>query len=332
MFLVEGGAPVGLVSGGCLEEDLAERAVRVLAEGRPETVVYDMRSPDDIVWGLGLGCDGEVRVLLEPIEPAAFPDYLGFIRDCERRRVTAVLATVFDGSADVGLERAQRLLLSSDAGTVSELPGGDIGRSLFQDATHVLDSGRTTVRHYAADAGTADVLLEYLAPSPRLLLFGAGDDARPVARMARQLGWRVSLYDHRPAYAEAERFPDVDEVRQVRYEALKPEDLPIDRWTAVVVMTHHFLNDRAILPLLLATDTPYIGLLGPKKRALNLLDGVGADPELRRRVFGPVGLDIGSETPEEIALSLLAEIQAVFSGRQGGFLRNRDRPLHDPIE
>jgi xanthine/CO dehydrogenase XdhC/CoxF family maturation factor len=321
MFLVEGGSPVGLVSGGCLEEDLAERAAGVLDTGQPRTVVYDMRSPDDIVWGLGLGCNGEVRVLLERIEPPELPAYLRLVRECERRRETAVVATVFERWGEVDLESGQRFLIAGEASAASSPPASEAGRRLMEDAVGVWTEGRTAVRRYDTDAGGAEVLLEYLAPTPRLLLFGAGDDARPVVRMARELGWRVSVCDHRPAYAAAERFPEADEVR--------PADLPVDRWTAVVVMTHHFLNDRAILPRLLSTAAPYIGLLGPKKRAENLLAGVADDTASADRVFGPVGLDIGSETPEEIALSLLAEIQAVFAGRSGGSLRARDRPLHD---
>lgn len=339
MFLAEGLPPVGLVSGGCLEEDLALRAAEVRASGRPSTVVYDMRSPDDIVWGLGLGCAGEVRVLLEVCPepatgrggPAVLPEYMRFIGDCERARSTGVVGTVFESSGTIDLRLGERVLLSDPAGVAPAPPAGDARGRVIADARRVLQSGRSVVRRYQAGPGTAEVLLEYLAPSPRLLLFGAGQDAGPVVRLAQELGWRVSIFDHRPAYAGPGRFPGVDEVWQVDYRLLEARDLPIDRFTAVVVMTHHFLNDRTLLPKLLSTPAPYIGLLGPRKRAQTLLAAAaeGAAGHVRERVFGPVGLDIGSETPEEIALSLLSEIQAVFAGRRGGFLRERDRPLHD---
>jgi len=335
MLVPAGGDPIGLVSGGCLESDLAERAEGVLESGAARTVVYDMRSPDDIVWGLGLGCNGEVRVLLEPLIPGAGDGHLAFLDRCARERRPGVVATVFEGSEGFDPAVGGRLTLDergSEGGSVEPVA---LRAVLLRDAERVLEAGRTAVRSYDLAEGRAKALVEYVAPTVRLLVFGAGNDAPPLVRFARGLGWRVTVADDRPAYATAERFPEADEVALVRFDALDPEAIPVDSRTPVLVMTHHFLHDLELMGFLMASPAPYLGFLGPKQRTDNLLEelakrGVRPTPEQRQRLHGPVGVDLGSETPEEIALAVLAEIQAVMTGRSAGFLRDRRAPIHEP--
>jgi len=236
--------------------------------------------------------------------------------------VRGVVATVFDG---------RRLMLDA-AGRVSrEIADQDLARAIEADAARVLDDRRSAVRRYEPGG---EVLLEYIAPPIRLLAFGAGMDAEPVVEFATRLGWDVTVLDNRVAFADRERFPGAEAVRLVDYERLDPADLSIDEATAVVVMTHHFLNDARLMRSLLPTPAPYVGFIGPRKRIENLLasveeNGITPTAEQLRRLYGPVGIDIGSETPQEIALALVAEIQAVFAGRGAGFLRDRGGPLHD---
>jgi xanthine/CO dehydrogenase XdhC/CoxF family maturation factor len=318
MIFPEDAAPLGMVSGGCLEADLAERAKQVLASGRAATVVYDMRSPDDIVWGLGLGCNGEVRVLLERLDAGGPPEWLRFVDRRLRERKAGVLVTSFSGPS-----AGERFWLGEEG-----LSGGSLD-ALATAARRALEERRSAVV-----TGEREALVEFLPPGIRLLVFGAGGDARPLASMAHQLGWSLTVVDDRPAYALPEHFPAGTRILPLRADQLQGGGVELDGRTPALVMTHHFLHDLDILQYLLPSPAPYIGLLGPRQRAEKLLAelaGRGVVPTAAElaRLHGPVGVDIGSETPEEIALSALAEIRAVLSGRDGGFLRERSGPLHE---
>jgi xanthine/CO dehydrogenase XdhC/CoxF family maturation factor len=336
MLIPEDGERVGLVSGGCLESDLAERAKAVLESGEARTIVYDMRSPDDIVWGLGLGCNGEVRVLLERLEPGSSPGHLAFLRRCARERRAGAVVTVFEGRGSLATAVGRRLTLD-DAGTVEDsIDESRLRSAALDDAKQALAGRRSAVERYEIAGGQVEALVEYVPPAVSLLVFGAGNDALPVVALAKRLGWQVTVADDRPAHARADRFPEADAVELVRFDALDAEALLVDANTPVVVMTHHFLHDLDLMHFLLSTEAPYLGFLGPRQRTENLLGelakrGVRPRPDQLGRVYGPVGVDIGAETPEEIALAVLAEIRAVLSGRTGGFLRDRRAPLHEPF-
>jgi xanthine/CO dehydrogenase XdhC/CoxF family maturation factor len=334
MLIPDEGEPVGMVSGGCLESDLAERARAVLESGQAQTVVYDMRSPDDIVWGLGLGCNGEVRVLLERLAAGSAPGSLGFLDRCARARRAGVVVTVFEGSDALEGAVGQHLTLDETGTTSGSIDESGLRAAVLEDAGRALAERRSAVRSYAFERGRAEALVEYVAPAVSLLVFGAGNDAPPLVEFAKALGWQVVVADDRPAFARPERFPAADAVRLVRFDALDREELSIDAHTAVIVMTHHFLHDLELMRFLLPTVAPYLGFLGPRQRTENLIEeltklGVQPAPDQLDRLYGPVGLDIGAETPEEIALTVVAEIRAVLCGRTGGFLRDRRAPLHE---
>lgn len=332
MLFVEGGPSVGLVSGGCLETDLARRAAEVLSAGAPSTALYDMRSPDDIVWGLGLGCDGEIRVLLEPLLPDGEHPALRFLEAALRTRSAAALLTVFDGgtAAPAG-PGACALVLRSGQVEPAGLEPSDLPRQSLLEA---LERGRSSVRRFGGGEAWFECLVAYLPPRLRLWIFGAGADARPMAGQAAALGWQVEVFDHREAYLKADRFPDAETLHRLDFGNLPLDLLPADDRTAAVVMTHHFLHDVELIRALLRGRAPYVGLIGPLKRRETLMRELqrdeAPDNESASRLHGPVGLDIGAETPEEIALATVAEIQACFTGRRGGPLRERRGPLHDP--
>jgi xanthine/CO dehydrogenase XdhC/CoxF family maturation factor len=334
MYFPDGRAPVGLVSGGCLEADLAERAARVRESDGARVVVYDMRSPDDIVWGLGLGCNGEVRVLLERVEPDDVAQgWPGFVGDLLGRRGRGVLATLISAPPGTASRPGGRLAIDSGGSRFSDLGDSTVEGALAPEVERVLDERRSRVGRFDWPGGEYEVLFEHLAPAPRLLVFGAGGDAAPVVRLASRSGWIVEVADHREAFASASRFPEADRVHLIEGDTPDLSPLAIDADTFAIVMSHHFLRDRAVLGPLLESPVRYIGLLGPRQRAENLLrqlarEGRSVDTD-DPRIHGPVGLDIGAETPDEIALSVVAEIQAVLSGRAGGSLRERRAPLHD---
>ncbi len=287
------GTRLGSISGGCLEEDVVARAGQVRTSGRPEAVIYDTTSENDLVWGVGLGCHGVVRVLIENVAP--HPAWAAALsRSFEQRRATA-LAVVHEGD-----DRASW-------GTRLAAPGD------------CPDPGR--------------LFLDTIAPPIALIIFGAGDDAQPLARLAHELGWRVTIADPRPAFATAARFPTARSIVVGATDSLVGQTAP-DANTLTVVMTHHYVHDLPILRALLSRPLAYLGLLGPKKRADKILadlasTGLIVTEEQRARLHAPVGLDLGADSPEQVALSMLAEMQSVLAGRDARPLRDRTRPIHE---
>jgi xanthine dehydrogenase accessory factor len=278
MLLMSDGSYIGLLSGGCLESDLQIHAREVLESGLARAVEYDTRGPDDTLFGVGAGCEGTMRVLLEPA---------GAKSPAEAALASAgAIAQRGDSTSLVMVHDSAQLRL----GTYSDdalLPGAERARAFVQT----------------------------LSPPPHLLICGAAPDAQPVVSTARALGWRVSVVDHRPSYAVAERFAGAE--LHVAHPKLLRGKVDLTSCHAAVVMSHHLPSDEIYLRELAAAGTPaYVGLLGPKARRRRLAQELGSDMELlNTRIRGPVGLDIGAATPEGIALSIIGQIHAWLAGR-----------------
>jgi len=305
---------VGLISGGCLEGDLTERARAVRESGEPLRVRYDSTADDDIVWGLGLGCAGVVDVLLQRVSSES-PGPLRALarsRAGDAQELATAIASHGPGAPALG--------------SLAEPPAASLARVRREGRRHV-----ATLREGALHC---ELLVERLEPPRSLLVCGAGPDAVSVVRFAAALDFAVTVLDARPAYARAERFPDAARVVLCDPERAGDE-IDVDARSAAIVMTHHYLHDRALLGWLLASPAPYVGLLGPKQRGEDLLadlrkQGICIGDEERGRLYHPAGLDIGAEGPDEIAIALLAEVRAVLAGRRGRPLRERKAPIHDP--
>ena len=298
----------GLVSGGCLEGDLAERARGVLAANEPRAVSFDMRDEADDLWGLGVGCNGLIRVFLQPLTAGEEYQPFAAIARCLLTGEPAVVATVV--AAGGGSELAPGATLVWDGRD----PGTALHRSLAPGCRAVQETGKATYR--TEEDGTA-VLYAPLKPIPRLLVLGAGLDAVPVVNMAAELGWRVTVADHRPAYLEKGVFTAAERALLIRPASMNRELEPA-QFDAVIVMSHHLLTDQTYLEQLADVEVGYLGVLGPKDRKDRLLEAMGKTGEvLRERLMGPVGIDIGAEEPESIALSLLAEMHTVLAGASG---------------
>jgi xanthine dehydrogenase accessory factor len=328
LLITETGQCVGVISGGCLENDVAEQAQSVLATGKPKCVVYDAIANEDLLWGLGLGCKGLVQILIEPLHPSHNP--LTLIANCLSDRQTGVLATVFR-TEGLTTPIASHLMLYPNGEVVHNLQDTLLIDRLIADTRCALHSLQSTVIHYDFPTGSADLWIEVIQPPIPIVIFGAGQDAIPVAQFSKALGWHVTVVDHRPKYANRDRFPMADQIKIIRSEN-GLGTLPIDSRTAVVLMTHNYFNDRELLKVLLPSPVRYLGLLGPKHRTKQLLEDLNAEglamPSHQPHFYAPIGLDIGAETPEAIALSIVAEIQAVFANRSGGALRDRTAPIH----
>jgi xanthine/CO dehydrogenase XdhC/CoxF family maturation factor len=313
LLIAADGRYAGLISGGCLEGDLREHARAVADGGAPRTVSYDMRGPDDLVFGLGAGCEGAMDVFLLPVGPASSWEPLASFASAAAHGDVAAAAIVVD-SLDAKVPPGSVFL---SAGHAPRVEGSQPPLS-----ARLIDAAREGARR--GEAGWTDAapgvraFVAVLALPPRILLLGAGPDAKPVHELANFLGWRVTVVDHRAAYATAERFPLAESVVCAR-----PSDdasLPsLERFQAVVVMSHHLPTDLGWLRVIARSSIPYVGLLGPAARRERLLADLGEDATaLAGRLRAPIGLDIGGRAPESIALSIVAEIHAALEGRPGG--------------
>jgi xanthine dehydrogenase accessory factor len=323
------GTTVGIVSGGCLESDLAEHARDVERRGQPRVVTYDTRADDETSWGLGLGCNGLIDVLLEPLAPAQAGAVGRLLEQALSARAPGVMVTVISSADRQSGARAGAHALFSDETVVTTGEWGD--RSILDEARRHLASALSSGRRgLVAELEGCELAFEIIRPAVQLVICGTGPDVAPLARMGVEAGWSVTVVDHRPLIEEhVKRFFGATVI-----ECSDPDDLPsavsITSSTAAVVMSHHYPRDLGYVRALLATDAGYIGVLGPRARSERMLGEMSEEETASagERMFAPIGLDIGGDGPESIALSIMAEVSAVLSGRSGSHLRNKGAPLH----
>jgi xanthine/CO dehydrogenase XdhC/CoxF family maturation factor len=312
MLITSGGESQGLVSGGCLENDLAERARQVLATRQAVSVTYDLRDEADELFGLGIGCNGLISVLLQPILPDnGFEPLASIARALLDDRPGAVATVIEPGESRV--DRGASLVLIDGEVESPDIPA-NLVTALQQGCRGVLAEPRPRLE---SGPGGMRILYVPVRPVPRVLILGAGLDAVPLVNIIAELGWRVTLADHRPAYLERDGFGKAEAIVQVRPAALA-SDVDPGRFDAIVVMSHHLATDREYLRQLAGIDVPFIGLLGPPARKGRLLEELGdAGSRLGSRLHAPVGIDIGADTAESIAVSIAAEIQQVLAKPPG---------------
>jgi xanthine/CO dehydrogenase XdhC/CoxF family maturation factor len=312
MLVAADGTTVGNVSGGCLELDVREVALRVIDRGVPEFRRYCSGSDEIEAWDLGVGCEGEVEVVVEPARSVRGRELAWLEGDRHFVSCTAV-------PSDTG----HHLLVAADAAEGS-LGTAEFNAAVTAHARALLgNQGGSTL----ATVMGRTVFLDHFLPPPRLLIAGAGDDAMPLSRLATDVGFRVMVADRRPGLLLAERFPGA---RLLEGDATTVCDrLRLDADAFAVVMHHHFADDIAWLRALLASGAGYIGMLGPRQRTDRMLQQLGdLEPVDDSRVHGPVGLDIGTDGAEQVALAVLAELMTVRAGRDARSLRERHAPIH----
>lgn len=314
MLIAGNGDFQGMLSGGCLEGDLAERAMQVAESGKPQSVTYDLRESDEDLWGLGVGCEGLMRIFLQPLtagngfEP--FPSLAAVLVGDER----GVAATVIE-SSHPALSPGASMIGKGDSWTVVDVDS-EFESAIKAQSADALARGRSGRATLKFEGGSAELIVAVLRPAIRVLLLGGGLDAEPVVRLCAELGWRVAVQDHRPAYVEKGSFPDAEQVTCHPASELASQ-IDLGRFDAAVCMSHHLVSDRAYLEQLAASDIAYIGLLGPVHRHDRLMRELGsAADRLRDRVHGPAGIDIGGRGPASIALSIVAEMHQALLRRR----------------
>jgi len=334
MLVTEDGELTGAISGGCLEGDALRKARHVMVQNKPMLVTYDTTDEDDAKLGIGLGCNGIIHILIEPIFSVERENPIQFFKTFLRKREPVVLVTCFSLNDKKSPQRGTCLLMKKDEKVTGSYPDSEIQEAVLADAKHVLKNGNSVTKTYEY-GNKFTCFIELLQPAVSLIVFGAGNDAIPLVQIAAVLGWQVTLVDGRPNYAVATRFPEAKKMVVAKPQQALSQ-VALDDRTAVILMTHNYNYDKAMLEQLLQLKLPYVAALGPKKRLERMLDelqdeGLEVDEQQLKCLYGPAGLDIGSENSDEIALSIIAEIQAVLQKRQGTSLRDK-AVIHDRDE
>ncbi|MGV3709566.1 MAG: XdhC family protein [Gemmatimonas sp.] len=307
----------GAISGGCLEGDVAARVADICRSNRVTMLRYDLREDLETIWGFGSGCDGVAHVLLEPLQDT---DWLEQAYYAMQQRLRPVLVTEFgndSGTTEIGAHTLHF------AGEIANEP---------EHIRAALQTGQPYVGGEHTSGRTRNVLAEPLNAPVALHLIGAGRSAEAFATIASAMGWQVTVIDHRAALLEELTLPAAAST-MLRRADQSLDDLPLDSRTVVALLTHIFETDCAWLKQLLPKPLAYIGVLGSRNRSAKLIEQLTADGlhislDMQRRLFAPIGLDLGGESPESIALAGIAEMEAVLHQRPGGFLRSRQSPIH----
>lgn len=316
LLVEESGQTYGGISGGCLETDVRSQALEVIAAGASRLLHYDTGSDEETLWGMGLGCEGAVDIYVERAD-ARWPA-LAQLREALAAGSPFAVATSVAGPLAGNRSVITQGALRGSCGSP------ELDRELTRLAMPLLEEDGARSR--LAQIGQDQIFIDVLSPPPRLIVFGAGDDARPLAAMASQAGFDVTVVDHRPAFLTAERFPPPANLL-LRRASEGLESLTLGRRHYAVVQTHALAHDRAWVRALAAQPIAYLGLLGPKGRKEQVLRDV---PAAGDKLYAPVGLDLGADGPEQVAISIVAEMLAVHARREPAHLRSRAGGIHEP--
>lgn len=327
MLITEDGQLTGAISGGCLEGDALRKARMVILQQEALLVTYDTMDDDDAKLGVGLGCNGIIHILIEPINDLQ-TNPISLLKAVIASRGYSVLVTLFSVEDRKAPQPGFCLCLANGQTIPQGLDILPYKNEILEDAKNALYNRRSAITYYLGYTA----FVECVKPLISLVILGAGNDVIPLTQIAAILGWNITVVDGRPNYAIAQRFPSAKKMVVAKPESVL-DKLELNEWTAFVLMTHNYNYEIAFLKELLPLHPFYIGILGPKKKLERMTgeleqNGTTITERNLETIHGPVGLDIGPETSEEIALAIIAEIKAVFSKRNGKPLRFKTTVIH----
>jgi xanthine dehydrogenase accessory factor len=331
MLVTQEGNLTGAISGGCLEGDALRKAQAVIFQQKSMLVTYDTTDEDDQKFGVGLGCNGIIHVLIEPIKLENPENPVELIKKALADREPSLLLTLFSVPRSKAEQIGTVYLKKNEQvfGGLSRVPE-DFIPVLEKEITE-FDQPQNVIKAFP-DFHQLSVFFEVIRPSTRILLFGAGNDTVPVARIAEILGFELVLIDGRKNLATHARFPSASQIIQGSAEDVVVQ-FETDQNTVALLMTHNFEYELIVLEKLLSCQIPYIGILGPRRKTEKLIQRleVKGKTVYTDNIYAPIGLEIGAESSEEIALSILAEIKAVLNKKEPIFLRNKQGPIHEKV-
>ena len=330
LLVDEFGFMTGAISGGCLEGDALRKALLALDQNKNKLVTYDTSDEDDAVIGAQLGCNGIIQVLFEPIDPDQENNPIELLEKAENYDQPVALVSIFnlDNTKHQG---GTTFLIDEQRESTGQIDPS-LSEKIHEVAENSLEKRMNHFGEYYSATDTSHAFIEIITPPPTLVLVGAGNDSQVLSRMAEVLGWEIIVADGRPTHANKQRFNSCQVVVTNPEEIL--DNIRITETTAFVLMTHNYNYDLAVLKLLLKEEKiPYIGILGPNKKHQRMLDDLAADgiqltDEQSTKIYAPVGLQLGAETPAEIGLSILSEIQAVLTDSKVQHLRELEGSIH----
>jgi len=336
MLVDEFGNITGAISGGCLEGDALRKALHALHQQKNKLITYDTSDDDDAIIGAQLGCNGVIQVLFEPL------DYGDVSNPCEllkaivaqKHALTIIVQFNLDRSKD---QEGTILLIDKNLKYSGKKPEKELLDLILEQAQLTLQNKRSHFAEFTIHEETQHLFIQNYQPPVKLIIVGAGNDAQILAQQGELLGWEVIVTDGRPTHANKERFTSSCQIIVTKPEQTL-ENIEIDQRSCFVLMSHNYKYDLAVLKLLLAEDQiPYIGILGPMKKYQRMqndlnTEGFYISEEFEKRMHAPIGLEIGAETPAEIGLSILAEIQSVLTQTSARPLRERSEPIHEKSE
>jgi len=330
MLVEDNGKMTGAISGGCLEGDALRKALLVMTEKKSRLVTYDTMDDDDAKLGVGLGCNGIIQVLIEPIDVTNPNNPIQYLKAINEKRQNSVLVTLFSLQDKKDPQYGTCLLLKEDKTIIDTT--AVLKDILIADATEALINQTSSFKNYISENHNLTAFIEMIKPPVSVIIIGAGNDVIPLVEMADILGWQTTVVDGRANYAKQERFVSACQVLVSKPENVL-DQITIDEQTVFVLMTHNYNYDMAMFRQLLKRNVVYAGMLGPKKKLERMLDelkeeGIILTEQQLSIIYSPVGVDIGAETAEEIALSILTEIKAMFAGRQVQSLRSNKEVIH----
>jgi len=330
MLIEDNGQLTGAISGGCLEGDALRKALLVMTKKRSRLVTYDTMDDDDAKFGVGLGCNGIIQVLIEPITEEDPNNPIQLLRAVNEKRQQSVLVTLSSLQDKKDPQYGTCLLLKEDKTVVNTTPV--LKDVLIHDAEEAMINQVSSFKNYISNEHNLTAFIEVIQPPISVIIIGAGNDVMPVVDMADILGWETTVVDGRANYAKKERFATACQVLVSKPEQVL-DQIEIDERTVFLLMTHNYNYDKAMLKQLLQKNVSYIGMLGPKKKRERILDefkeeGLTFTEQQLSVLHSPVGLDIGAETSEEIAVSILAEIKAFFANKDVQSLRKIKEVIH----
>lgn len=323
MLVQSSGTWVGGISGGCLEGDALRRSQAAIYKNQSSLVVYDTMEDDRNQIGVGLGCNGRIEVLLTPIDPNDPHNEIELLRTIQYADTPSILLKVIDAPEDSGL-LGQLKLIPCEATDV-DFAGIDRSELAAYLEESTAKKAPKTFSCPSSSYGPVKILIEFIRPETRLIIAGDNYDVNAMVNVAAELGWEVYVIGKakklsKHIFAQAKQVLDYEQASQ----------LPVHDYTAVILMSHDYQKDLALLPIFHSKKPAYLGLLGPRKRFLKMQNELPGLPlDKADFLFTPTGLEIGAESPQEIALSIAAEIVAAMRKKPGTFLRLKEGTIHE---
>ncbi len=326
MIVFESGIFEGGISGGCLEGDTLKRSQLAILKQQPSLITYDTSKEHEI--GIGLGCNGIIDVLMTPLSPES--STLKILKKCLSDRKSHIIATITSvTSGHDSLKLGSCFYYDTESGELGGMSSSNIKTFLVDQIKEVIEKNKSGSYHFSSNEFEASIFIEIIPAQLHLAIFGDNYDVYPMIELAKVLDWEISLVGNMQKLKK-EKIQSVTNI----YHKDFIERPHIDNRTAVILMAHDFKTDSENLKEALKSTSPYIASLGPKKRYVKMLDsfenqGLDLSKKDKERIHAPSGLEIGADTPEEIALSIFSEIRCVFAGKKGGMLKFKKGPIYD---